>query len=226
MTADRAALLAATDLFGHLDEGSLGWLSAEAIERIYHKNQYIFRVGDPGDWLFVMADGLVKLELSSLAGEEMVLTTVKPPQTFGELALLDGGPRSANAEAVQDSRLICIPRRDILALISRQPQLADSLFRSLGGMLRRLTDQAADQVFLDLPGRVAKLLLALAGDSATGGAEIDVPLTQTDLAQMVGGSRQRVNRILASFEARGLLEVHGRRMVIKRPDQLRERAES
>jgi CRP-like cAMP-binding protein len=173
-----------------------------------------------------MADGLVKLELSSLAGEEMVLTTVKPPQTFGELALLDGGPRSANAEAVQDSRLICIPRRDILALISRQPQLADSLFRSLGGMLRRLTDQAADQVFLDLPGRVAKLLLALAGDSATGGAEIDVPLTQTDLAQMVGGSRQRVNRILASFEARGLLEVHGRRMVIKRPDQLRERAES
>jgi CRP/FNR family transcriptional regulator, cyclic AMP receptor protein len=221
-------LLAASSLFGGMDRTALEALNAQALERTYRRNQYVFREGDPGQWLFVVAEGLIKIELDSSAGDEVVLTTIARPGTFGELALLDGGPRSASAEAVEDSRLLAISRGVILDMLASAPPIADALLRALGSQLRHLTERTADATFLDMSARVAKLLLALARVPGTG--EVDRPhaiqpmLTQTELAQMVGGSRQSVNRILAAFESRGLVQVHGRQIVLLDPVRLRERA--
>lgn len=230
MPQDRIALLAATRVFGGLDRTELGVLAERAVERRYRRHQFVFRQGDPGDWLFVVATGLVKLELDSRSGDELVLATLAPPQTFGELAVLDGGPRSASAEAVEDTWLLGIARPVLLGMITSRPKIADALLRSIGADLRRLTERTADTAFLDLPGRVAKLLLTLASTrgarNAPGEIVVDLQLNQTDLAHMVGGSRQSVNRILAGFQERGLLENRGRTIVVKRPDLLQKRAET
>lgn len=115
----------------------------------------------------------------------------------------------------------------MLALLQERPTLADSLLRSLGAVIRRLTEQTSDLVFIDLHGRVAKLLLSLAdkrGRKEGQDVVLDLQVTQTDLAGMVGGSRQSVNQILHSFQARGHIELQGRTVAIKHPEQLRRRA--
>jgi CRP/FNR family transcriptional regulator, cyclic AMP receptor protein len=223
-TEQAAQLLAGTQLFGGIEEKVLQRLAERAVERSYRRGQLICYEGDPGDTLLVLVEGLVKVFVTSPAGETMVLVTLRPPDTFGELSLVDGGNRSASAEAVEQTVLLSLGRSAFLDLVKENPSLAEGLLRALSGLVRRLTEQAADLVFLDLPGRVAKLLLAMAeekGGEETENIDLDLHVTQTDLADMVGGSRQSVNQILHSFERRGYLEVEGRRVVIKRLDLLR-----
>jgi len=176
--------------------------------------------------LFIVVDGQVKLQVSSRSGEVAVLTTVGKPDCFGELAFLDGGPRSTSARALTDLMLVEIPRASLLALVQQEPQVLDTLLRILGERLRRLTEQIADATFLDVGGRLAKLLLTLAnaqhGAPATDAT--DLALTQTDLANMVGGTRQTVNRILADLEQRDVIHLDGHVLIIRRPDVLRRRA--
>lgn len=228
MRKERAAeLLAKTALFGPLGDDVASRLADHAIERNYQKGQIIFHEGDQDDALFVIASGLVKVFLTSEQGEEMVLVTLRPPETFGELALIDSGPRSASTEALDDTTLLLLRRSALLELLQEMPQLTDALLRSVGTSLRRLTEQTADLVFLDLEGRVAKLLLRLAdqrGLATDDGVVLDLGMTQTDLAGMVGGSRQSINQILHSFQSRGYLELHRKRVVLKRPDRLERRA--
>jgi CRP-like cAMP-binding protein len=183
--------------------------------------------GDPGDSLFAVVSGLVKVFVTSARGEDLVLATVGPGDSFGELSLIDGEGRSASAEAVDACSLLILDRAGFVELIRDRPELVDRLLRTLGGLVRRLTDQAGDLVFLDLPGRIAKLLLNLAGEnSATGSSETDVemPFSQSDLARMVGASRQTVNHVLRSFQATGYIALSGRHLRILRPDALRRRA--
>jgi CRP/FNR family cyclic AMP-dependent transcriptional regulator len=156
-TAEAASLLGNTPLFAALDDAALTSLGARAIERAYAKGQFIFNQGDRGDSLFVLVEGLVKVAVSSEDGEEMVLVTLQPPDTFGELAVVDGGPRSASAQAVEAARSLVITRGMLLDLLDQQARVTEALLRSLGSLLRRLTEQAGDLVFLDLHGRVAKL---------------------------------------------------------------------
>jgi CRP/FNR family cyclic AMP-dependent transcriptional regulator len=222
-----AAHLAATRLFGELDPAALSSLAERAVERSYKKGQLLVYQGDSGDSLFVMVEGLVKVMVTSEEGEEMVLVTLRPSDTFGELSLVDGGPRSASAEAVEPTRVLIITRAILLELLGEHPSLTDSLLRSLGSLARRLTEQAADLVFLDIHGRMAKLLLSMAdqrGKQTEGGVVLDLNLTQADLAAMVGGSRQSVNQTLRSFESRGYLEIEGRSITLRKPDELRRRA--
>jgi CRP/FNR family cyclic AMP-dependent transcriptional regulator len=225
---DAADVLARTDVFRDCAPELLAWLASRSERHAYHRHDVIVRQGEPGDFFYVIVSGSVKLLLTSSEGEVVVLTTLGPTDTFGELALLDGGPRSATAEALTDCDLLGVARPALLELLAEQPGLADALLRSLGSSLRRLTGQMADAVFLDLPGRVAKLLLALAGmrPPAESPAVIELQLTQSELASMVGGTRQSVNRILSGFESRGLVEMQGRTIVIKRPDLLSRRAEA
>lgn len=226
-TEQAAALLGRTTLFGGLEPEWLEHVSERALERSYKKGQLIFHEGDQGDSLYVIIEGLVKVFVTSEQGDEMVLVTLGPAETFGELAMVDGGPRSASAEAVEPTRLLVLTRPTLLELLEQRPQLTDALLRSLGGLVRRLTEQGADLVFLDLHGRVAKLLIRFArerGEVSDGDTILDLHLTQTDLAAMVGGSRQSVNHILKSFEGRGYLEVRGRQIVLKRTDLLERRA--
>ena len=220
-------LLRQTQLFGDLDEAALAHLADRATKRTYSKGQLVFYQGDPAGSLFVMVEGLVKIFVTSEEGDEMVLVTLQPHDVFGELSLLDGGPRSASAEAVEPTSLLELQRAPFLETLRQTPGITESLMRSMGRVLRRLTEQASDLVFLDLHGRVAKLLVNLAQDRGVQtekGLELDLQLTQTDLAGLVGGSRQSVNQILRSFENRGYLDMEGRKMVVKEAELLRRRA--
>jgi CRP/FNR family transcriptional regulator, cyclic AMP receptor protein len=227
VSRDDAALLQSTPLFGGMPIDALGRLAEKAIRRSYGRGEVIFREEDPGDSLCIVIAGLVKVYRSSPDGDEMVLVTLGPSSVFGELPMIDGGLRSASAAAVEATTLLTVSRTALLEALASSPALADGLLRSLGSMVRRLTDQTADLVFLDLHGRVAKLLLALSeerGISEGDGRALDLRLTQTDLANMVGGSRQSVNQVLNSFERLGYLELDGRRIVIRKPDLLQRRA--
>jgi len=226
MRADQAAaFLAQTELFGELDEDALERVAEQAIRRSYKKGSVIFTQGDRGDALFVLVEGLLKVVVGTEQGDEMVLVTLRPPATFGELALADGHPRSASVEVVEPATVLRFERTTLLELVQRYPPVGVGLLRSLGRLLRRLTDQASDLVFLDLHGRVAKLLVTFAeAEAAAGEIVLDLHLTQGDLAQMVGGSRQSVNQILRTLAGSGYLEIRGRRIVIKELDQLRRRA--
>jgi CRP/FNR family cyclic AMP-dependent transcriptional regulator len=220
-------LLRRTRLFAELQEETLRALADRALERSFPRHGRLFYQGDPGTGLFVVASGLVKVVVTSEDGEEMVLVTLGPGEALGELSLVDGGPRSASAEALEPTVALMITRPVLLELAARDRGLTEALLQVLGGLLRRLTGQASDLVFLDLPGRMAKLLASLAADrglETPEGVELDAALTQTDLAGMVGASRQSVNQILQGFARRGYLQVRGRRIVIHRLDLLRRRA--
>jgi CRP/FNR family transcriptional regulator, cyclic AMP receptor protein len=224
---EASSLLARTRLFEGLDPAALSSLGERAIERTYKKGQLLVYQGDPGDSVFVVESGLIKVMVTSEEGEEMVLVTLRPYDTLGELSLVDGGPRSASAEALEPTRVLVITRAVLLELLERHPSLMDALLRSLGSLVRRLTEQAADLVFLDIHERMAKLLLTLADERGEkAGAEIllDLNLTQADLAAMVGGSRQSVNQTLRSFESRGYLQIEGRVIRLRKPSELRRRA--
>ncbi len=227
MARDAGALLKETELFGALDEAAVQQVAERARTRTYSKGQLVFYQGDLAASLFVMVDGLVKVFVTSENGDEMTLVTLRPPDMFGELSLLDGGSRSASAEAVEKTTVLELGRDTFLEILKDQPQMTDILLRTMGGALRRLTEQAADFVFLDLHGRVAKLLVGMADDRgvrSSQGVELDLQLTQSDLASIVGGSRQSVNQILRSFERRGYVEVEGRKMIVKEVELLRRRA--
>lgn len=228
MKAEQAAeLLGKADLFADLDRAALLSLGERALERRYKRGQIIFHEGDLGDTLYVVAEGTVKVFVTSEDGDEMVLATLRPPDTLGELAVIDGGRRSASAETLEPSTLLALTRPTLLELLDGSRAITDALLRSIGKMVRRLTEQASDLVFLDLHGRVAKLLLGFAdgrGRAEDDGIVLDLAMTQTDLAAMVGGSRQSVNQILRRFEKRGYVELRGRTIVIKEPGLLRGRA--
>ncbi len=228
MNAEAAAgLLGSTDLFKNLDPPVLNQLARSVTFRNYRRGHLIFAQGEPGDSLFVISEGLVKVFVTSEEGEDMVLVTLRPPETFGELALIDGGLRSASAEAIEPTTTLTLSRGPLIELLQGHPNLAQALLSSLGGLVRRLTEQAADLVFLDLHGRVAKLLLSLAEERGRHeGKEVllDLQLTQGDLAAMVGGSRQSVNHILHAFQRRGYLEIEGRRIALKDLSALAKRA--
>jgi CRP/FNR family cyclic AMP-dependent transcriptional regulator len=225
-----AELLSQTGIFGELDDQALRYLAEHSHVRSFKKASLIFQRGDQGDAVYVVVDGLVKIFVSSDDGSEVVLTTLRPPDVLGELAVIDGRPRSASAEAVKPTTLLALDRTTLLELLAKHPLLAEGLLKSLGGLIRRLTEQATDLVFLDVGGRLAKLLLGLAdSDGIPGGDGIVLDLTklkmtQTDLAGMVGTSRQAAVQVLQAFDERGYIERRGREIVLKDLDALRRRA--
>jgi len=221
-------LLGRTELFRSLDERSRRELAAMATQTAFAKGQTIFVQDEPGDRMFVLASGAVKLVVRSRHGEVVELARHRPPAVFGEVALLDGGPRSASAEAIEPSLLLGIARAKVIELLRSDSGVVDALLRSLGELVRRANRQTTDLVFLDLQGRVARKLLELAEAPGTsGGTVLDQrAFTQTELAHMVGGVRQTVNLALRSLERRGLIRVSEGKIEILELDRLRRRADA
>ncbi len=220
-------VLSKTELFGHLSEETVREIAPKGIRRRHKKGELIFRQGDEGRTVYVLLEGLVKIFVTSERGDEMLLATLQGPATFGELALIDSLPRSASVEAIEPVETLAFNVTDLVELSKANGSFSTGLLESLAGLIRRLTDQASDFVFLDLHGRVAKLLLNFAdtrGEHTDEGIVLDLHLTQGDLARMVGGSRQSVNQILGTLSNRGYLALYGRKIVIKRLDLLRRRA--
>ena len=217
--------LAACRLFAGLDDRTLDLLTGALRSRRYRRDEVIFHADDPGDSLFIVASGSVKITLSADDGTEpAILTTIGPGGFFGELALLDGAPRSATAVAMDLVETLVLRREAFDRLVDSESGLRRALLRSLAGEIRRLTAQVEDLHFLDLPGRLARhLLRELDGDEARLGtteARLPWPYTQGELAGMIGGSRQSVNRLLADFVAQGLLRFEGDDLVIPNPRRL------
>jgi CRP-like cAMP-binding protein len=211
-------VLARAQLFRALDRRVLGELAGRLPQRVVGKGAAIFVQDELGDRMFVLAEGVVKLVLRSPQGDVIELVRHRPPAVFGEVAVLDGGPRSATAEAVQQSRLIVVAREEFLRLLRSDMEVADALLHSLGEMVRRTTRHMSDLVFLDMKGRVARQLLQLAEDGGTSTS----PITQSELAEMVGGARQTVNLALRGLERDGHIRV-GRRIRILDAEALRRR---
>ena len=221
---DRAAVLARTELFGGIDEVTQRRIAGHVAERVVDRGQCVFVQDEPGDRMYVLAEGVVKLFVSSRSGGIVELVRHRPPATFGEVALLDGGPRSASAEAVERSTLLVVTRAELVGLLRAEDQVAEALLRTLGTIVRRTTRQVSDLAFLDLQGRVARQLLLLAGDG--NGTARTRQVTQAELASMVNGARQTVNQALRSLESNGYIRAAGRGIEIldrRRLERLAER---
>jgi CRP-like cAMP-binding protein len=214
--AELIELFGAVPLFERLGVPQRELISAAGVRQFAKRGEIIVRQGDPGDAVFVIAAGSALVHRVNRGGERRALNVLEAPSSFGELALLDGRPRSASIEALEDCDLIVVTRADFLGLLSRDPRLVDGLLRELGRMIRRLSDQVADTSLLDLPGRVAKTLVRLVEPRAIVDpqAELVVSLSQSRLAELAGGSRQSVNGALATLATRDLIRIDGRRIVV------------
>jgi CRP/FNR family cyclic AMP-dependent transcriptional regulator len=215
-----ALLLGRVEPFRGLDERARLTMVESATRRVVDRGQMVFWQDDPGEAMFVLLEGSVKLVVCSRDGELIELHRHDAPAVFGELALLDGGPRSASAEAVERSTLLTNTRAELLRLLRAEDQVAEAQLRTLGGIVRRTTRQISDLAFLSLQGRVAAKLL----DLVEPGEVRTRRVTQVELATMVGGARQSVNQALRSLESRGYIRSAGRGFEILDPDQLRRLA--
>jgi CRP/FNR family transcriptional regulator, cyclic AMP receptor protein len=212
MISDVMSVLGQTDLLRPVPAADLRAVAAASRLRIFRRGQVLFTAGDPGDSLIVVVSGRVKVVVRSADGGELTLTIIQPGGVFGELSVTDGGPRSADAETLEECRLLFVPREKIQDLCGQAPRVAQALASSLAATLRRLTEEASDLVFLDLPRRVAKVLLSQPrGDDGV----ILQKMSQEEFAHQVGGARQSVNAALRSFERRGWIEVRDRAVTVK-----------
>jgi CRP/FNR family transcriptional regulator, cyclic AMP receptor protein len=214
--------LTGVDLFQGLEPEVRQRVIATAVPRQFRKGQLLFVENDPGESLIVLKRGSVAVFRTSPTGERAVLSVLRPPEVLGEVSLLDGSARSLSAEALEDCSALALSRGAFMELIHQNPRILDAVMRSLGALIRRLTEQNADHVFLDLPGRVAKALVRLAGESQA--PMITIELNQSQLAEIAGGSRQSVNQAIGSFASRGWLRTEGRRIVVMDVPALRRRA--
>jgi CRP/FNR family transcriptional regulator, cyclic AMP receptor protein len=218
MSTDVTDLLRTTDLLGSVPAAELEAVAAASRSRTFRRGQVLFSTGDPGDTVIVVISGRVKVVVRSADGGELTLTVIRPGGVLGELSAADGGPRSADAETLEDCRLLFIPATVIQGLCGHVPPVAQALARSVAASLRRLTDATSDLVFLDLPRRVAKVLLSQPrGEDGVIGQK----MTQEQLAHQVGGARQSVNAALRGFERRGWIEMHNQAVTVKQAPELR-----
>lgn len=219
---DPSDALSGVEMFSGLEQEARQRVLGAAVPRTYRKGQLLFVENDPGESLIVLRRGAVMVFRTAPTGERAVLSVLRPPETLGEVSLLDGAPRSASAEAIEDTQALALSRGAFIDLVHANPRILDAVMRSLGSLIRRLTEQNADHVFLDLPGRVAKTLVRLAGE--TTAPMVTIELNQSQLAEMAGGSRQSVNQAIGSFATRGWLRTEGRRIVVTDLTALRRRA--
>jgi CRP-like cAMP-binding protein len=212
------ASLAAIPFFDGLEPDALERLAATMRARRFRRGEVIFHIGDPGDALFVIVTGEVKISLPSETGDEAILATLRPGDVFGELALLDGAPRSATASALTPTETVVLPRERFRELIATEAGVRDALLASIAGELRRLTTHVEELHFLDITGRLAAALVRLSRDGGTplpdGSVRLRTNLTQADLAAMVGCTRQSVNKLLGQFTDDGLLRLERDAIVV------------
>jgi CRP/FNR family cyclic AMP-dependent transcriptional regulator len=201
--------LATIPFFSGLEPAALDRVAAGMRSRRFRRGEVIFHVGDPGDALFVLLTGDVKISLPSDTGDEAILATLGPGAVFGELALLDGAPRSATATAMSPTEAVVLPRDRFRELIATEAGVRDALLAAMAGELRRLTTHVEELHFLDITGRLAARLVRLAGEGGAPGPDgairLRANLTQGDLAAMVGCTRQSVNKLLGQFTDDGLI---------------------
>jgi len=213
-------------LFAALDDASAASLLANMISVKIAKGSVLFAEGDEGDHLYVITEGKLKLGTSSGDGRENLLSILGPGEMFGELSLFDPGPRTSTATAVTDAKLLSLGQEKLLPWLADNPNVALHLLARLAQRLRRTNEAVGDLVFSDVPGRVAKALIDLGerfGKQTDEGLFVHHELTQEELAQLVGASRETVNKALADFAGRNWLKLDGRAVLITDLERLTKR---
>ena len=214
-------------LFTALDETAAVSLRASMDTVKIAKGSILFKEGDDGEHLYVIVDGKLKLGTSSGDGRENLLSILGPGEMFGELSLFDPGPRTSTATAVTDAKLLSLSHEKVIPWLKQNPEVSLQLLTRLSQRLRRTNEAVGDLVFSDVPGRVAKALIDLGdrfGKTTPEGLLVNHDLTQEELAQLVGASRETVNKALADFAGRGWLKLDGRSVLIADVERLSKRS--
>jgi CRP-like cAMP-binding protein len=224
---DNDDVVLSAPLFATMEDADTRSLLASMKKIELSRGDVLFDEGQPGDRLYVIREGKIKLGRRSGDGRENLLAVLGPGEMFGELSLFDPGPRSLGASAVSDSVLYELEHGALIAALEENPGVAKHLLTALARRLRRTNEALADLVFSDVPGRVAKALLDLSkrfGEQVDEGIRVAHDLTQEELAQLVGASRETVNKALADFAGRGWVRREGRAVVLLDVDRLERRA--
>ena len=205
-------------LFSGLGDEELGLLLRYAVKKTVSRNALLFAQGGPGDALYVIQRGKVKVVLSDADGKEVILSVLGPGDFFGEMALIDDEPRSASVMTMENSEFYVISKSDFQACVARQPELATNLMRHLSRRLRAADHKIGSLALMDVYGRVAGTLLQLAerdGDKRV----LTGRYTQKDIASMVGASREMVSRIIRDLTEAGFIEQDGDRIILHEPSR-------
>ena len=213
-------------LFTALDDAQAASLRASMDSVKISKGGILFKEGDEGEHVYVIVDGKLKLGTSSGDGRENLLSILGPGEMFGELSLFDPGPRTSTATAVTDAKLLSLSHEKLIPWLKGNPEVSLHLLARLAQRLRRTNEAVGDLVFSDVPGRVAKALMDLGarfGKQTDDGLFVHHDLTQEELAQLVGASRETVNKALADFAGRGWLKLDGRAVLITDIERLEKR---
>jgi CRP/FNR family transcriptional regulator, cyclic AMP receptor protein len=219
--------LSEAPLFDSLSEEDARALRGDILVVKLDRGERLFTEGDDGDKLYIILSGKIKLTRAAPDGRENLQSVHGPGEMFGELSLFDPVPRTASATAVTDAQLAGLAHDALRAWLATRPEVAMHLLQALAQRLRRINEVKADLVFTDVPGRVAKALLDLAerfGVQTPDGVQVNHDLTQEELAQLVGASRETVNKALADFAARGWIQLAAKSVLVTDTDRLRKRA--
>lgn len=214
-------------LFSELPDDLLADLSGRMVRRRYRKDSVVFVQGEYGTRCYVILSGSVKIGAYAPDGREAVLAVLGPGDVFGELSLFDDAPRSADATAIEKVELLSLDNQALTEAVRAHPELATSLLRVLSRRLRLANERFQDAAFFDVTGRIARRLADLSAQHGVGAPEgvlVDVPLSQEALANMIGATRESVNKALAGLTRRGLVRREGRRYVVTDVEALRDRA--
>ena len=226
---DRRQLLRNVSLFSSLDERELDRLIQSTTTRRLAAKEVLFRKGDSGNQLFWVLTGTLKVTGVGTDGKDVVFRLMRPGEVVGEIALLDGEPRSATVAAVEATTLVTLHRRDFVPFLEQHPRAAIRLAAVMAERVRRLSERAEDRQTMSLPARLAKRLLALAEEHGTRpvvGGPVEIHLSQQDLADLVGTTRESVNKQLRSWEEEGIVGLGRGRTVLKQPKLLAQIADA
>jgi len=221
------SVLRQSPLFASLDQEGAQALMESLTEQIVAKGEILFHEGEFGDHLFLILEGKVKLGHASTDGRESLMAVLGPGEMFGELSLFDPGLRAATATALTQARVFRLGNTQLMPWLAGRPEVAAALLQALARRLRRTNEAMADLVFSDVPGRVAKALMELGekfGTLIPGGLLVTHDMTQEELAQLVGASRETVNKALADFAQRGWISLESRQVLILDVERLGKRA--
>lgn len=221
---DIADFLATVPLLSRIPPDELRRFGELTREKQYPKGSVILFEDDPGDSLFIVRSGRVKVVLVAEDGREVILGVLGVGEHFGELSLIDDQPRSAHVIAMEDATLLVLRRDDFRRRVESNPSVAWALLAELSRRLRRADGKIGGLVLLDVPGRIARLLLDVADEGGT--PTIDKPLTHQIIAQMIGASRETVSRTMREFQDAGLIGVERRRITIQDRARLKTRAQA
>ena len=220
-------ILARAGIFQGVDPGAVESLIQDMESVRFPRGTTIFEEGDPGDRLYIITEGKVKLARHAVDGRENLLTVMGPSDMFGELSIFDPGPRTSSAVCVTEVKAATMNSELLKQWVDNYPEISQQLLRVLARRLRRTNNNLADLIFTDVPGRVAKTLLQLAnrfGTQEGSALRVNHDLTQEEIAQLVGASRETVNKALATFAHRGWIRLEGKSVLIVDTEHLARRA--